>query len=62
MILGSRGDLVDDFALAGTVEKILERLADLADLGVHEVSCAYLNGQIDQMERVGREIIPRLPA
>ncbi len=59
MILGSRGDLVDDFALAGTVEKILERLADL---GVHEVSCAYLNGQIDQMERVGREIIPRLPA
>lgn len=55
------GDLVDDFALAGTPDKILARLEELAGLGVHEVSCAYLNGQIGQIERVGREIIPRLP-
>lgn len=55
------GDLVDDFALAGPPEKIRARLEELAALGVHEVSCAYLNGQREQIERVGREIIPRLP-
>ena len=56
------GELVDDFALAGTPEKIRSRLEELASLGVHEVSCAYLNGQIDQINRVGRDIISRLPS
>ena len=54
------GELVDDFALAGTPDKIRRRLDQLAALGVHEVSCAYLNGQRKQIERVGREIIPHL--
>jgi 5,10-methylenetetrahydromethanopterin reductase len=54
------GALVDDFAIAGPPERCLERLRALADLGVAEVSCAYLNGALDQMERVGREILPEL--
>jgi alkanesulfonate monooxygenase SsuD/methylene tetrahydromethanopterin reductase-like flavin-dependent oxidoreductase (luciferase family) len=54
------GELTDDFTLAGTPEKIIARLRELEDLGVHEVSCAYLNGSIEQMRRVGREILPSL--
>jgi alkanesulfonate monooxygenase SsuD/methylene tetrahydromethanopterin reductase-like flavin-dependent oxidoreductase (luciferase family) len=53
--------LVDDFALAGPRDKVLAQLRELAELGVGEVSCAYLNGEREQMERVGREIIPALP-
>lgn len=54
------GDLVDDFAIAGPPERCLERIRTLADLGVDEVSCAYLNGELAQIERVGRQIIPSL--
>ena len=32
----------------------------LAELGVDEISCAYLNGAFDQMALVGQEIIPAL--
>jgi 5,10-methylenetetrahydromethanopterin reductase len=56
------GELVDDFAFAGPPEKVIEKLHALAALGVDEVSVAYLNGQFEQMERVGREIIPALAA
>lgn len=52
------GDLVDDFAIAGPAERCIERIGELAALGVEEISSAYLNGQFEQMERVGREIIP----
>jgi len=31
------------------------------ELGVSEVSTAYLNGELDQMERVACEIVPELP-
>ena len=54
------GELVDDFAIAGPPERCLERIRALAELGVDEVSCAYLNGELAQMERVGKEIIPAL--
>jgi 5,10-methylenetetrahydromethanopterin reductase len=54
------GELVDDFAISGPPEKCLEQLRVVADLGVDEVSVAYLNGEFDQMGRVGREIIPEL--
>ena len=54
------GELVDDFALAGTPEKVRARARELAELGVDEISCAYLNGAFDQMALVGREIIPAL--
>jgi 5,10-methylenetetrahydromethanopterin reductase len=56
------GDLVDDFAITGPPERCLERIRTLARLGVDEVSCAYLNGELAQIERVGREIIPALDA
>jgi alkanesulfonate monooxygenase SsuD/methylene tetrahydromethanopterin reductase-like flavin-dependent oxidoreductase (luciferase family) len=52
------GDLVDDFALAGPPDKVLGKVRELADLGIDEVSCAYLNGSFEQIDRVGREIIP----
>jgi hypothetical protein len=38
----------------------IEKLRLLADLGVDEVSVADLNGEFEQMERVGREIVPAL--
>ena len=52
------GDLVDDFAIAGPPERCRERIRALANLGVDEISCAYLNGELAQIERVGREIVP----
>jgi hypothetical protein len=54
------GELVDDFAIAGPADKCIEKLRRLADLEVDEVSVAYLNGEFEQMERVGREIVPAL--
>jgi alkanesulfonate monooxygenase SsuD/methylene tetrahydromethanopterin reductase-like flavin-dependent oxidoreductase (luciferase family) len=54
------GDLVDDFAIAGTAEKCLAKVHELEALGIDEISCAYLNGEFEQMERVGREIIAPL--
>jgi alkanesulfonate monooxygenase SsuD/methylene tetrahydromethanopterin reductase-like flavin-dependent oxidoreductase (luciferase family) len=51
------GELVDDFALAGPAERVLAKVRDLFDLGIDEISCAYQNGQLDQMGRVGREVI-----
>ncbi|MGI8973495.1 MAG: LLM class flavin-dependent oxidoreductase [Gaiella sp.] len=51
------GDLVDDFALAGDPEKVRAKVQELFELGVDEVSCAYLNGAADQMALVGREVI-----
>ncbi|MCI0634907.1 MAG: LLM class flavin-dependent oxidoreductase, partial [Actinobacteria bacterium] len=54
------GELVDDFTITGPPERCLATLGRLAELGVSEVSCAYLNGEVEQMARVGREIIPAL--
>lgn len=54
------GELVDGFTIAGPAERCLATLRRLAELGVSEVSCAYLNGELAQMERVGREIVPAL--
>jgi 5,10-methylenetetrahydromethanopterin reductase len=51
------GELIDDFALAGDAEKVRRRVRELFDLGVDEISCAYLNGAQAQMALVGEEII-----
>ncbi|QEC47279.1 LLM class flavin-dependent oxidoreductase [Baekduia soli] len=56
------GELIDDFAIAGDAEKCLARIRELGDLGVQEISCAYLNGEAAQMERVGSDIVPRVNA
>lgn len=52
------GELIDDFTLAGPAEKVRERVNRLYALGVDEISCGYLNGAFEQMDTVGREIIP----
>jgi len=54
------GELVDDFAVAGPVERCLEKIRELGRLGVDEVSTAYLNGRFEQMERVQETIITAL--
>lgn len=54
------GGLIDDFAVAGPVERCLEKIRALVEVGVGEVSTAYLNGELEQMRRVGREIMPEL--
>ena len=56
------GELVDDFAIAGSAEKCLAKVRELEALGIDEISCAYLNGELDQMDRVGREIVKPLAA
>ena len=52
------GELIDDFTLAGPAEKVRAKARELFALGIDEISCAYLNGSLDQMDTVGREIIP----
>lgn len=54
--------MIDDFVLAGTVERILPRLAELERLGVSQIAVAFLNGEFEQIERIGSELIPRLQA
>jgi alkanesulfonate monooxygenase SsuD/methylene tetrahydromethanopterin reductase-like flavin-dependent oxidoreductase (luciferase family) len=49
-------ELIDDFAISGPAERCLERIRELEQLGVGEISAAYLNGELDQMRRVGNEI------
>ncbi len=53
-------DLIGEFAIAGTAEHCRARIEELRDLGVGEISSAYLNGELDQMARVGSEIIQPL--
>jgi alkanesulfonate monooxygenase SsuD/methylene tetrahydromethanopterin reductase-like flavin-dependent oxidoreductase (luciferase family) len=52
------GELIDDFALAGSAGKVRAKVRELFELGVDEISCAYLNGAFEQMATVGREIVP----
>lgn len=51
------GELIDDFTLAGPAEKVRAKARELFGLGIDEISCAYLNGSLDQMDTVGREVI-----
>ncbi len=53
---------IDDFAIAGPTDTCLERLHELAEIGVGEIAPAFLNGHPEQMQRVGRDIIPELAA
>jgi alkanesulfonate monooxygenase SsuD/methylene tetrahydromethanopterin reductase-like flavin-dependent oxidoreductase (luciferase family) len=53
-------ELIDTFAINGPAERCLARIRELADLGVSEVSAAYLNGQVEQLRRVGAEVVPAL--
>ena len=53
-------DLITEFAIAGTAAECRARVEELRDLGVSEISSAYLNGEIEQMVHVGNEIIKPL--
>jgi hypothetical protein len=52
------GEVVDDFAIAGTAKKCLARIEELAAMGVQEIAPGVLNGEISQIETIGKEIIP----
>jgi hypothetical protein len=52
-------ELIDNFAIAGDAERCRARLSALAKLGVGEVASGFLNGEFDQMHRVGQELIAR---
>ena len=56
------GDLLDDYTLAGPPAKVTARVRELAELGIDEISCAYLNGAFEQMATVGREVIKPMVA
>jgi 5,10-methylenetetrahydromethanopterin reductase len=55
-------EVLDDFAFNGSPERIVEMLHALAEVGVDEVAPCYLNGRLEEMEIVGREIIPAVAA
>jgi len=55
-------EIVDDFSFNGPPERIVEMLRALAEVGLDEVAPCYLNGRLDEMETVGREIIPAVAA
>jgi len=50
-------DLIDNFAIAGPAARCRERLAALAALGVSEVASGFLNGEFDQIARIGAEVV-----
>jgi 5,10-methylenetetrahydromethanopterin reductase len=54
------GEVVDDHVIAGPAERCLERMRELAAVGVTEIAPGVLNGESDQMKKVGREIIPEM--
>ena len=53
-------EVIDDFTLSGDAETVLRKIEDLADVGVSQVAAAFLNDEQAQMERVGREVIPKI--
>jgi alkanesulfonate monooxygenase SsuD/methylene tetrahydromethanopterin reductase-like flavin-dependent oxidoreductase (luciferase family) len=59
---GYPDDVIDDFAFNGPPERIVEMLHALSEAGLDEVAPCYLNGRLDEMEIVGREIIPAVSA
>ena len=50
-------ELIDAFAICGSTQCCRAQIDELAALGVTEISSAYLNGEFDQIARVGRDII-----
>lgn len=52
-------ELIDNFAIAGDAARCRERLQALARIGVSEVASGFLNGELDQLRRVGAELIAR---
>ena len=55
-------EVLDDFGFVGPPERILETLQALADVGVDEVAPCYFNGRLDDLDTIGRELIPKAQA
>ena len=53
-------EYIKEFAIAGTAAECRARVEELSNLGVGEISSAYLNGEMEQMSRVGNEVIKPL--
>ena len=53
-------DIIDDFAIAGPPSRCLEKINELESLGVSEIASGFLNGELDQMAEVGRQITVKL--
>ena len=53
--------MTDRFCVIGEVAEVLDKLATLADAGVDQFNVYLMNGdERDQLERIGRDIIPRV--
>ncbi len=53
-------EMIDKFAICGSVDTCREKIAELQALGVGEISSAYYNGEYDQLSFVGKEIISQV--
>lgn len=52
----------DTDATVGTVDQVVDRIGALADLGIDRVYLQFLDlHDLDHLELVGREVLPRLP-
>jgi alkanesulfonate monooxygenase SsuD/methylene tetrahydromethanopterin reductase-like flavin-dependent oxidoreductase (luciferase family) len=49
---------IDDFALVGPAPRIAARLAELERIGVSQVAPAFMNGEFEQMQKIGTELVP----
>jgi alkanesulfonate monooxygenase SsuD/methylene tetrahydromethanopterin reductase-like flavin-dependent oxidoreductase (luciferase family) len=54
------GEVVDDFSIAGSTDRCLAKIHQLAAVGVNEIAPGVLNGEFGQIETVGAEIIPAM--
>jgi 5,10-methylenetetrahydromethanopterin reductase len=56
-------DTVSRLAISGTVEQCVERIATLADAGVHHITCVLTGPRISEsLDAYGRDIIPQFRA
>ncbi|HYM83051.1 MAG TPA: TIGR03842 family LLM class F420-dependent oxidoreductase [Candidatus Dormibacteraeota bacterium] len=56
-------EIVDHFALVGSVDDVVRRLGELADAGVDQFNLYLMNGdEAEQLERFGQEVIPAFRA
>lgn len=53
-------EMIDKFAICGSVDNCLEKISELKALGVGEISSAYFNGEYDQLALVGKEVISKV--
>lgn len=53
-------EVIEDCAIIGSPEHIVERLAALAEVGVDEFAPAYLGGRLAEMRTLGEEVIPKV--